>query len=69
MLYNARNKVVKLFGAKYKTQRKNQNINNQTNALKITNSTCTSKSRQYIRKFTKRNQTNYIFFVLIKRNY
>ena len=38
----------------------------KTNTSKITNSTCTSKSRKYIWKLTKWNKTNRIFFVLSK---
>ena len=37
-----------------------------TNTSKFTSSTSTSKSCQYIIKFTKWNETNHIFFVFVK---
>ena len=58
--------VKKIFD--FNKQQKSKGIKILTNASKIANSTCTSKSRQYIWKSTKWNQANYIFFVSSKRN-
>ena len=65
ILYNTRNKNIILFDdfftivpeSKYKTFRGNgiEVWTSRETLQKIANSTCTSKSRQYIWKFTKQN--------------
>ena len=46
---------VKMKNEKRNSRKRSKEISIKTNAPKITNSTCTSKCRKYIRKFIKRN--------------
>ena len=54
---------------KIKQQEQDLKIKTITNASKITNSFCTGKSGQLLRYFIKRNQTNCLFFVSVKKNH